>query len=105
MGLINGKSGRAAILCYVHSLTTTRVIFLRAKSDTRQAYGACTAWVHTQFGIHIKRFHSDPGREYMGEDFTRHLRLQGTERHLTMAKTPQQLKPPLQVALSACTPC
>ncbi len=65
------------------------VDFLRSKSDTLQAYRVYTAWVNTQFGVRIKRFHSNHGDEYTGDDFTDFLRQQGTERCLTTAETPQ----------------
>ncbi len=69
-------------MCYLS------VDFLWAKSDTLEAYKAYTAWVHTQFGICIKHFHSDCGGEYTGDNFTSHLHLQGMVCHLTTADTP-----------------
>jgi len=41
---------------HMHYLT---VDFLQAKSNTLEAYKAYSSWVHTQFGIQIKHFHSD----------------------------------------------
>ena len=69
-------------LCYLS------VNFLHSKSDTLQAYCTYTAWVNSQFGMHIKQFHSNRGGEYTSDDFTDFLQQQGTEWCLTMAETP-----------------
>ena len=67
--------------------TVTRL--LKAKSEALQAYKDFTAWALTQHGAKVKRFHSDRGGEYMGDDFTKYLNQQGTERRATTHDTPQ----------------
>ena len=67
--------------------TVTRL--LKAKSEALQAYKDFAAWALTQHGAKIKRFHSDQGGEFMGDDFTKYLNQQGTERRATTHDTPQ----------------
>jgi hypothetical protein len=67
----------------------TRVQLLRTKDEALSAYKAFAAWAQTQRGVHIKRLRSDRGGEYTGNEFTRFLEEQGTERRLTTHDTPQ----------------
>ena len=67
--------------------TITRL--LKAKSEVLQAYKDFTAWALTQHGAKVKCFHSDQGGEYMGDNFTKYLNQQGTERRATTHDTPQ----------------
>jgi hypothetical protein len=67
----------------------TRIQLLRSKDEALQAYKDFVAWAQTQHGAKIKRLHSDRGGEYPGDNFTRFLKTQGTERRLTTHDTPQ----------------
>jgi hypothetical protein len=62
---------------------------LRSKDKALQAYKDFVAWAQTQRGTKFKRLRSDHGGEYTGEDFTKYLKEQGTERRLTTHDTPQ----------------
>jgi hypothetical protein len=67
--------------------TVTRL--LKAKNEAFQAYKDFAAWAHTQHGAKVKRLHSDRGSEYTGDEFSKYLKEQGTERRLTTHDTPQ----------------
>ena len=67
----------------------TRVQLLRSKDEALQAYKDFAAWAQTQHGAKIKRLRSDRGGEYTGDDFSKFLKEQGTERRLTTHDTPQ----------------
>ena len=60
-----------------------------AKSDTFNAYRQYEAWAENQCSASIKRLRSDCGGEYLSDEFTHHLKAQGTERKLTTHDTPQ----------------
>jgi transposase InsO family protein len=62
---------------------------LKKKSDTLTAYKAYANWAQTQHGVAIKRLRSDRGGEFTGNEFTKFLQEQGTERRLTTHDTPQ----------------
>src|SRR6267142_598588 len=62
---------------------------LRTKDETLEAYKAYAAWIYTQHSVRIKRLRSDRGGEYTGNEFTKFLAEQGTERRLTTHDTPQ----------------
>jgi hypothetical protein len=67
----------------------TRLELLRTKDETLDAYKTFAAWAQTQHDVKIKRLRSDRGGEYTGNDFTKYLKEQGTERRLTTRDTPQ----------------
>ena len=67
----------------------TRLTLIRTKDEALDAYKAFASWAETQHGTRIKRLRSDRGGEYTGENFTRFLKEQGTERRLTTHDTPQ----------------
>ena len=67
----------------------TLLAILYAKDGALDAYKDFAAWAHTQHGVHIKRLHSDRGREYTGSKFSEFLRGQGTEHWLTTHDTLQ----------------
>ena len=67
----------------------TRLELLRTKDETLDAYKTFAAWAQTQHNVKIKRLRSDRGGEYTGNDFTKYLKAQGTERRLTTRDTPQ----------------
>ena len=62
---------------------------LRTKDETLDAYKTFAAWAQTQHNVKIKRLRSDRGGEYTGNNFTKYLKEQGTERRLTTCDTPQ----------------
>ena len=67
----------------------THVDILRTKDQALEAYEAFAAWAQTQHGAKIKLLHSDRGGEYTGQDFTKFLQQEGTERRLTTHDTLQ----------------
>ncbi|RXW11527.1 hypothetical protein EST38_g14328 [Candolleomyces aberdarensis] len=67
----------------------TLVYFLRNKSDTFDAYQQYEAWVRVQRDASIKVLRSDRGGEYLGAEFTSHLKHKGTIRKLTTHDSPQ----------------
>ena len=68
----------------------TTIYLLANKSDTFDAYKTFVAWVETQFMKKIKILHSDPGGEYLSEEFTSFLNKKGTEHKLTVHDTPEE---------------
>ena len=60
----------------------TRITLLRTKDEALDAYKAFVAWAKTQHNTQIKRLRSDRGGEFTGNDFTKFLEQQGTERRL-----------------------
>jgi transposase InsO family protein len=67
----------------------TSLTVLRTKGETLEAYKAYAAWMYTQHGVRVKRLRSDRGGEYTGNEFSKFLAEQGTERRLTTHDTPQ----------------
>lgn len=66
-----------------------RVKTMRTKDESLRAYQDFEAWAETQFGVKIKRCHSDRGGEFTGGKFSAQLAAKGTERRLTTHDTPQ----------------
>ena len=60
-----------------------------AKSDTFSAYLEYESWLKTQHGAAIKRLRSDRGGEYLSDEFSCHLKCNGTEWKLTTHDTPE----------------
>lgn len=60
-----------------------------AKSKTFESYKTYEAWLQTQHDAKVKRLRSDHGGEYLSDEFSHHLKGQGTERKLTTHETPQ----------------
>lgn len=56
---------------------------LVVKSDTFNTYYQYEAWAKMQRSTSIKHLCSDHGGEYLSNEFTHHLKAQGTERELT----------------------
>ena len=50
-----------------------------AKSNTFQSYLEFESWLKTQHGMVVKWLHSDCGGEYLSDEFTHHLKNNGTE--------------------------
>src|SRR6267154_1653534 len=67
----------------------THLYLLGAKSETFATYKEYETWVKTQHDTAVKRLRSDHGGEYLSEEFTKHLKAQGTEHKLTVHDTPQ----------------
>ena len=67
----------------------TKLYLQKAKSNTFDSYQAFEGWLATQFNTKVKRLCSDCGGEYLSAEFTKHLKLKGTERRVTMHDTPE----------------
>ena len=65
----------------------TKVAFMRNKAETFEKYQDFEAWLWTQHGVRIKMLHSDRGGEYLSEEFSKHLKMTGTIRRLTVHDT------------------
>jgi len=61
----------------------------KAKSDTFDSYQAFEGWLATQFSMKVKWLRSDCGGEYLSAEFTKHLKLKGTECRVTVHDTPK----------------
>ena len=62
---------------------------IRTKGNVFREYIAFEAWMRVQRGKAIKHVQSDRGGEYLGNEFTDHLRWQGTTHQLTVHDFPQ----------------
>ncbi|KIM51513.1 hypothetical protein SCLCIDRAFT_33373 [Scleroderma citrinum Foug A] len=58
----------------------TRLYLQKAKSDMFNSYRAFEVWLSTQFNTRVKCLCSDHGGEYLSTEFTKYLKLKGTER-------------------------
>lgn len=67
----------------------SRLYIQRTKDETFDSYLAYEAWLDTQFGVKIKKFHSDRGGEFWSNVFDAHLAKMGTERSFTVHNTPE----------------
>ena len=67
----------------------TYVNLMFAKSDTFSAYLEYESWLKTQHGAAVKCLCSDHGGEYLSDEFSCHLKHNGTEWKLTMHNTPE----------------
>ena len=63
--------------CALPIYTTLRL--LKSKDETFGAYKDFKAWANMQFNAKIKHLWSNCGGEFLGEQFSRHLRANGTE--------------------------
>ena len=87
---ISSLGGRRYYISFTDDHTRfTHVDILRTKDQALEAYKAFAAWAQTQHGAKIKLLRSDRGGEYTGQDFTKFLQAEGTERRLTTHDTPQ----------------
>nr|GAT43935.1 polyprotein [Mycena chlorophos] len=66
-----------------------RLYLQRTKDQTFDSYRAYEAWLWTQFGVKVKKLHSDRGGEYKSEEFNAHLAKNGTERGFMVHDTPE----------------
>ena len=67
----------------------TNIYFLHTKDETFDAYRTYEAWLSTQHNARIKCLRSDRGGEYLGNEFSAHLKKAGTVRKLTVHDTPE----------------
>ena len=67
----------------------THLHLMAVKSDTFHIYHQYKAWAKNQRSASIKHLRSDRGGEYLSDEFTHHLKAQGTERKLTTHDTLQ----------------
>jgi hypothetical protein len=67
----------------------SRLYIQRTKDETFDLYQAYEAWLYMQFGVSIKKLHSDRGGEYWSNIFDAHLAKMGTERSFTVHDTPE----------------
>ena len=87
---VQSLGGRAYYVTFTDDYSRyTTLTPLRTKDETLDAYKTFAAWARTQHGVKIKRLRSDRGGEFTGNDFTKFLNAEGTERRLTTHDTPQ----------------
>ena len=67
----------------------TQIYLMRQKSEAFEKYTSLAAWVRTQFGVEIKKFHSDRGGEFRSDEFSKYLTKHGTIRSLTCHDMPE----------------
>ena len=67
----------------------TRVSLMLVKSNMFQSYLEFESWLKTQHGTAVKWLRSDCGGEYLSDEFTHHLKNNGTEQKLTTHNTPE----------------
>ena len=67
----------------------TNIYILNKKDETFVSYQAYEAWLFTQYNVRIKCLHSDRGREYLDDNFVKHLKAARTTRKLTVHDTPK----------------
>ncbi len=67
----------------------TWLYLLCSKDQTLDAYKSFVTWAKTQHGATIKCLHSDHGEEFTGNEFTKYLEQEGTERCLTTHDMPE----------------
>ena len=59
------------------------------KSETLTQYKGYESWLNTQHGVKIKHLQTNRGGEYLSEEFTGHLKTQGTVWNLAVHDTPE----------------
>src|ERR1700761_9009714 len=62
---------------------------MKGKKLAFDHYKGFEAWLENQHNIRTRKFHSDRGGEFLGEESDRHLERKGTERSATAQDTPQ----------------
>ena len=83
-------NGRRYYISFTDDKTRlTYLHLLRQKSEAFGAYKDFESWCRTQHDARVKILHSDRGGEYLGKEFTLHLKSAGTEHKLTVHDTPQ----------------
>jgi Reverse transcriptase (RNA-dependent DNA polymerase)/GAG-pre-integrase domain len=67
----------------------TKIYFLYTRDESYESYRSYEAWLSTQKNAKIKCLCTDRGGEYLGNEFSAHLRSAGTIRRLTVHDTPE----------------
>jgi hypothetical protein len=81
---VETRSGRNFFVMFTDdAMWLTHLFLLRLKEEVFGAYREYEAWCCTQLNVHIKILHSECGGEYMGMEFSKYLKAQGTEQQLT----------------------
>ena len=62
---------------------------MKGKKLAFDHYKGFEAWLENQHNIRTRKFHSDRGGEFLGEESDRHLERKGTERSATAHDTPE----------------
>jgi len=82
--------GRSYYISFTDDKTRlTYLHLLRRKSEALSTYRDFKAWCRNQHNANVKVLHSDRGGEYLGKEFSMHLKAAGTEHKLTVHDTPQ----------------
>ena len=70
--------GKLYLISFTNDKTHyTQVYLLAHKSDTLHAYLSFEAWMKTQHGYKIQHLHSDRGREYLSNEFSKYFTTHG----------------------------
>jgi transposase InsO family protein len=84
------KAGKHYYISFTDDKThLTHLYLLQNKSDAFTSYKDYEAWCDTHLDARVKILHSDRGGEYLGKEFTLHLKSKGTAQKLTVHDTPQ----------------
>lgn len=62
---------------------------MKGKKLAFDHYKGFEAWLENQHNVKVRKFHSDRGGEFLGEESDRHLEQKGTERSATAHDTPE----------------
>ena len=84
------KAGKCYYITFTDDKTRLTCLYLlRNKSNAFTSYKEYEAWCDTHLDARVKILHSDRGGEYLGKEFTLHLKSKGTTQKLTVHDTPQ----------------
>jgi len=87
---VKTKGGQCYYITFIDDYThMTHLYLLCTKADAFNAYKDFEAWCGNQLKAPICVLHSDCGGEYLGKEFTVHLKSKGTTQKLTVHHTPQ----------------
>jgi len=80
--------GKSYYVSFTDDHTRYTCLYLQsAKSEMFESYKTYKAWLQTQHDTRVKRLRSDCGGEYLSDEFSQHLKTQGTEWKLTTHNT------------------
>jgi len=87
---VKTKGGWRYYITFIDDYTRmTHLYLLHTKANAFDAYKDFEAWSGNQLEVPICVLHSNRGGEYLGKEFTVHLKLKGTTQKLTVHHTPQ----------------
>jgi len=87
---VETKGGRRYYITFINDYTCmTHLYLLHTKANAFDAYKDFEAWSGNQLKVPICVLHSDRRGEYLGKEFTVHLKSKGTTQKLTVHHTPQ----------------